>query len=158
MTIRKYYIGSLGPFLYDDTDLINDPDGDFAGEDLHGFITDGPVKVDSVPAVASDVLRFDDIGALIVSPKKIIETFSTTGTIALGSNIILATGTYDLFLPTLLDGHKRVYHIKNIGSGIVTLKPNISDIGAEIENEISQVLRSGYNITTISDLTDWWIL
>lgn len=41
MTIRKAYIGSLGPFYYDDAEAINDPDGDFAGENQRGLTTDG---------------------------------------------------------------------------------------------------------------------
>ena len=68
MTIRKVYFGSLGPFLYDDSDAINDPDGDFSGEDLHGMITDGPVKTTNTPTAATDVLRLDDLGGIIGYP------------------------------------------------------------------------------------------
>lgn len=41
MAERKVYIGSVGPFLFDDADLINDSDGDFSGETYGGFVTDG---------------------------------------------------------------------------------------------------------------------
>jgi len=41
MAIKKYYAGSQGPFTYEDTDALNDPDGDFAGADRQAFITDG---------------------------------------------------------------------------------------------------------------------
>lgn len=44
MAIRKVYIGSIGPFLYDDAEPINDPDGDFLGENYHGLITDGAIS------------------------------------------------------------------------------------------------------------------
>ena len=43
MAIKKVYIGSIGPFLFDDTDTINDPDGDFAGEYQKAITTDGEV-------------------------------------------------------------------------------------------------------------------
>lgn len=44
MARKKYYIGSVGPLLYDDEDPINDQDGDFSGEDRCGFRTDGSVR------------------------------------------------------------------------------------------------------------------
>ena len=43
MTERKIYIGSVGPFLYDDADPIDDQDGDFSGENYHGLLSDGNV-------------------------------------------------------------------------------------------------------------------
>jgi len=41
MTLRKLYIGSVGPIVYDDTDLVDDPDGDFVGETLKAVLTNG---------------------------------------------------------------------------------------------------------------------
>jgi hypothetical protein len=41
LALKKVYFGSVGPFVYDDTVSINDPDGDFAGEDHHAITTDG---------------------------------------------------------------------------------------------------------------------
>lgn len=43
MAVKKVYIGSVGPFLYDDTNLINDPDGDFVGETCKAVTSDGDV-------------------------------------------------------------------------------------------------------------------
>jgi len=48
MTQRKLYIGSVGPFLYDDEDPINDEDGDFAGEGFTGVRTSGSVRASLV--------------------------------------------------------------------------------------------------------------
>jgi len=45
---KKIYIGSVGPFLYDDTDNIDDPDGDFSGQTLKGLTTDGVVAAGSM--------------------------------------------------------------------------------------------------------------
>lgn len=53
MALRKVYIGSVGPFIYDDTDLVDDPDGDFSGYTQKSVLTDGPVEgapVTSKPA------------------------------------------------------------------------------------------------------------
>jgi hypothetical protein len=41
MAEQKIYIGSTGPFLYDDADPIDDVDGDLAGQDYKGIATTG---------------------------------------------------------------------------------------------------------------------
>lgn len=60
MTERKVYIGSAGPFLYDDTDLVADEDGDFPGQYFAG-ITAEQVQVTEIPVLGTDVLRYEDI-------------------------------------------------------------------------------------------------
>ena len=64
MADKKIYLGSVGPFLYDDTDLIDDPDGDFAGEQQSGLRTSGPIRTDNPPVESTDVLRKGDLAAL----------------------------------------------------------------------------------------------
>lgn len=44
MARKKYYIGSVGPLLYDDESPVNDQDGDFEGEDRVAFRTDGSIR------------------------------------------------------------------------------------------------------------------
>ena len=44
MAKKKVYIGSVGPFVYDDANLINDPDGDFPGEFQRAITSDGSIK------------------------------------------------------------------------------------------------------------------
>ena len=41
MAEQKIWLGSVGPLLYDDSDLIGDADGDLSGEAFHGFSTTG---------------------------------------------------------------------------------------------------------------------
>lgn len=48
MALRKFYLGDQGPFYYDDEVLVNDPDGDFAGELQHAILTEGGLKVGGV--------------------------------------------------------------------------------------------------------------
>jgi len=43
MARRKVYLGSFGPYFYDDEVPIVDPDGDFVGYNRSGILTDGPV-------------------------------------------------------------------------------------------------------------------
>lgn len=44
MARKKYYIGSVGPLLYDDESPVDDQDGDFEGEDRVAFRTDGSMR------------------------------------------------------------------------------------------------------------------
>lgn len=44
MATKKVYIGSIGPFEYDDTELIDDPDGDFAGEYKQAVRSNGTIQ------------------------------------------------------------------------------------------------------------------
>jgi hypothetical protein len=43
MAIKRVYIGSLGPFIWDDTDPVNDPDGLFPGETQKALVTDSMI-------------------------------------------------------------------------------------------------------------------
>lgn len=61
MAIRTYYIGSTGPFYYNDADVY---DGGAVGQ--KGIHTDGPVYADRVrsataPVIGIDTLRLDDL-------------------------------------------------------------------------------------------------
>ena len=43
MTVRRIYIGTQGPYDYDDEEYIDDRDGYFSGKLRKAFITDGQV-------------------------------------------------------------------------------------------------------------------
>ena len=77
MAIKKVYVGSLGPYLYDDTDPVNDPDGDFAGETQEAIKTDGNIDPGSasITALQSDVSDLETWQATGVSG-----TFTTADT------------------------------------------------------------------------------
>ena len=93
-----------------------------------------------------------------ISAPTIIENFTATGTIAALSDVIYANGTFDLFLPPLAAGFERTYEIKNVGTGIVTLKPNAIESTVKIEGERMQPLCEGDSFTLISDNVDWWVI
>ena len=42
MAQKKLYIAGFGPYFYDDSIPIVDPDGDFVGYNRSGILTDGP--------------------------------------------------------------------------------------------------------------------
>jgi len=61
MARKKYYIGSRGPFFYDDATPIDDPDGDFAGEDNCALVTDGQALIGQAPVNPNEVVRLGDL-------------------------------------------------------------------------------------------------
>jgi hypothetical protein len=65
MAQQKYYIGSMGPYLFDDTINLLDPDNDFPGETQSGFITSGPIKTLHTGTTDDDLVRRADIAAFV---------------------------------------------------------------------------------------------
>lgn len=60
MTTQKAWLASTGAFLYDDTALYDDPDGDMVGETLEGFATTGQILVQEAPVRPWHVMRLID--------------------------------------------------------------------------------------------------
>jgi hypothetical protein len=60
MALQKLYVGSKGAFFYDDAMPINDPDGEFAGEDYSAFSTTGQIWVETAPTQPEHVMRKGD--------------------------------------------------------------------------------------------------
>ncbi len=78
MATKKYYIGSLGPFLFDDTANIDDPDGDFAGETLRSLTTNGQLRIEQAPVDSKEILRLEDITSKIFSPIAVVDIDNPT--------------------------------------------------------------------------------
>jgi len=76
MAIKKIYIGSFGPLIYDDTSDIDDPDGDFSGETLQAVRSDGSLGIDGDLLVGGDL---DVTGSIEASEVKLIPKASSTG-------------------------------------------------------------------------------
>ena len=66
MARQKIYIGSVGPFLYDDADPVHDQDGDFAGEDFSALITGGQLIVEGSPTNPLHLVRLQDLVNMLV--------------------------------------------------------------------------------------------
>lgn len=63
MAEKKTYLGSQGPYLFDDTDNLDDPDGDFSGQGQVGIITDSQVVATEfvgIPVSSVSVSNIDD--------------------------------------------------------------------------------------------------
>lgn len=74
MARKKYYIGSRGPFFYEDTSQFQD--GTF-----HQIYSEGPIRA-GAPISGSDVLRLDDIGGaggIASSAEEYITMSNTSG-------------------------------------------------------------------------------
>jgi hypothetical protein len=73
MAERKFYIGSVGPYLYDDTDLINDPDGDFPGEGMYTLVTNHQMIVNESPSQDGHLMRLGDSNERILAPLSVVD-------------------------------------------------------------------------------------
>uniref|UniRef100_A0A6M3JQG3 Uncharacterized protein n=1 Tax=viral metagenome TaxID=1070528 RepID=A0A6M3JQG3_9ZZZZ len=51
MTVRRLYIGTQGPEIYEDTLLIEDSDGLFPGVTLKALVTDGDIVCGNIEAI-----------------------------------------------------------------------------------------------------------
>lgn len=54
MAIKTVYIGSEGPFKYDDTIDLDDPDGLFPGIKQGAIVTDGDLEAQVIKVVTLD--------------------------------------------------------------------------------------------------------
>lgn len=80
MAEQKVWIGSTGPLLYDDTDLLDDEDGDLPTATYNGLVTTGQMIVNSPPIVNGNVIRKEDVGtASAVNYTQQTFTVSATG-------------------------------------------------------------------------------
>ena len=66
MATQKVYFGSVGPFLYDDASLINDVDGDFAGEDRNALTTGGQLLIEGAPTNLNHIIRLQDLVNMLI--------------------------------------------------------------------------------------------
>lgn len=74
MATRKVWIGSVGPFLYDNTDEIEDDDLPGGSVPQGGMTTTGQMIVTEAPTEDGHILRFEDISSIIVPADSIDNT------------------------------------------------------------------------------------
>lgn len=85
---------------------------------------------------------------------RIVHTSITEAkTLTANDELVLANGTFTLTLPTAASSPGKVYHIKNIGTGVITVE------GSEtIDDETSMILSQYDCMDIASDGTEWWII
>lgn len=63
MAEKKVYLGSQGPYLFDDGDTLDDPDGDFSGQGQVGIVSNSQVVATEfigIPVSSISVTDIDD--------------------------------------------------------------------------------------------------
>jgi hypothetical protein len=120
MTIRRVYVGSLGPHLYRDDDPIGDPDEHFPGETQYALASDGDILIDDIYA---DDIYADIVTINLLKTKGLavgITTVNGDYVISGGTDAIILVDTDDgvitITLPSLVAIPGRIFWIKNIGS------------------------------------------
>jgi hypothetical protein len=66
MAERKVYVGSMGPYLIEDTDDLDDADGDFSGQKMVGIVSDTKIVATEflgIPISSISVTDIDDPSA-----------------------------------------------------------------------------------------------
>jgi hypothetical protein len=154
MAIKFAYYNGMGPYFYDTDILVIDSEGLFPTTYQNALVTDGQLIVEEQPTIEYNVARFLDVITYIT------EVTTGTGTISTNTQVVLADGTFDLFLPLLADGDKHIYEIKNVGTGLISLKPNAAEPAKTIDEEIVQVIRPLDALTVYGDNANdsWWII
>ena len=68
MTEKKIYIGSNGPYLFEDDELIADEDSDFDGELRHCIVSNRQGLITEAPTEDDHILRLSDANDRILAP------------------------------------------------------------------------------------------
>lgn len=116
MATQKIYIGSVGPFLYDDASPINDVDGDFAGEDRNALSTSGQLLIEGAPTNNNHIVRLQDLVNMLnvtfvdVTASRLIDTVYQNGdyltfaqiSLRLRENLFLTTPAPTTLAPTTI--------------------------------------------------------
>jgi hypothetical protein len=126
------------------------------------------IKIPSWPVVNIDddektkrflgdlVMELNLMAQKITEPELDIVTKTASYTLTEKDDIVLCNGTFTVTLPTAGSCKRRVYYIKNIGSGEIT----IDGAGSEtIDGETTQSISHQYkSLTIISDGSNWHII
>ena len=68
MAEKKIYLGSVGPYLFEDDELIEDEEGDFSGETRHAIVTNCQMIVTEAPSGDDELMRLGDSNERILAP------------------------------------------------------------------------------------------
>jgi len=154
VAIRKVYIGSLGPIIYDDTEPIghlgygaDELDPDFVGIPRAAIVTDGDI--------------YGNIGT-VAGLTVAISTVTGDYTLDISSDAVLLVdavgGEITITLPTAVGIEGRIFWVKKIDSS--RNKVVLDGYGSEtIEDELTQeLLWKGDSPMMISDNAEWWFI
>lgn len=80
---------------------------------------------------------------------------TTDYTATIDDSVVACTGTLTVTLPAVSTISGRIYHIKNTGTGIVTVDGNSTET---IDDELTVTLIPDENLTIVTDGSEWYIL
>ncbi len=133
MARKKYWVGSQGPYFYDDTDDVHDPDGAIT-EKQSGIVSEGVIKSLEAPVANEDVVRLDDLDGDITNlmrKKRTNRTIIVTDNILVADEIIWAdasSGSIILTLPTAVSigGQEFIVYKTDSSANTVTVNTILS--------------------------------
>ena len=88
------------------------------------------------------------------SRRRAFTPVTTTYTALSTDDIIQCNGTFTVSLPTASGISGRIYHIKNVGTGTITIDPDGTET---IDGELTQTLNAWESISIYSGGTNWRI-
>lgn len=88
--------------------------------------------------------------------KIVVSSVTSAKTLSANDELVLCNGTFTITLPPAGSSEGKVYYIKNIGSGTITIDGDNSDT---IDDSANAELDAQYEFITItSDGSEWWII
>ncbi len=112
-------------------------------------VPDGEATLDPLTSLAGLVVSGVDIRATL-------EEVVTATTLTENHFLVLVNGTLTITLPKAVNHKERIYTIKNIGTGMVTINAYSSE---KIDGEGTVVLNSQYSyVRIVSDGDEWFII
>lgn len=61
MADKEFFVGSFGPYIFDDTDVVTSRSGTFDGETREAFMTEGQMWVGEDPSYVYHVARYQNL-------------------------------------------------------------------------------------------------
>ena len=68
MAEKKIYLGSVGPYLFEDDELVEDEDGEFSGETRHAITTNRQMIITETPTGDDELMRLGDSNERLLAP------------------------------------------------------------------------------------------
>lgn len=157
MAEKKIYIGSVGPYLFEDDELIEDTDGAFSGELRRAFVTDHQIYVGGAPSGPYDVSRYTDLlsGWLSINTTHITDDYTV---LAADQVLLVDCSSWNIVITLLAGVVKKSYEIVRIDNSEFLLTVR-SDGTETINGEIEQILYAESDaMKIISNGSNWYIL
>lgn len=123
MAEKKIWIGSVGPFLYDDAENVQDPDGTFSGKTQRGVFSEGAIYVDEKPVDSDEVVRMEDLSDGDVLNGDIIDIDFTP-----------SQYSPDGGAPEAADADDLAAHLKGIDDELDSLDSSLINLGSDVDD------------------------